>query len=188
MSVYADSMTVGEARDLYFRDNGFSLAGYTDRWVKLKLGPVPFAFPNTTSRKAAVKLHDLHHVATGYRTTFTGESEIGAWEIGAGCGRYWAAWVLNLSALGIGMWLAPRKVARAFARGRRSRSLYGRAFGDDLLRLEVGELRAQLRLNVPPPRVGVGDVAALAGWLGVSTALAVAFLAPLIGVIWLIAR
>jgi hypothetical protein len=88
-------MTVGDARDVYFRDNGFSLAGYTDNWVKLKLGPIPIAFPNTDARKAAVKLHDLHHVATGYATTWTGEAEIAAWEIGAGCGKYYAAWVLT---------------------------------------------------------------------------------------------
>lgn len=82
------SMTVGAARDVYFRDNGFSAAGYTDRWAKVKLGRLPVVFPNIAARRAALPLHDLHHVATGYATTFTGEAEIGAWEIGAGCGRY----------------------------------------------------------------------------------------------------
>ena len=150
--MYADSMTVAEAREQYFAENGFSLAGYQDRWVKLfAIGPIPIGFPNTKARIAAVKLHDLHHVATGYRTTFTGESEIGAWEVGAGCGRYWAAWLLNLSAFGIGMLVSPRRVVRAFARGRRSKSLYDRAFGDDLLLITVGELRARLRIDLRDP-------------------------------------
>jgi hypothetical protein len=145
--MYADSMTVGEAREAYFRDNGFTLAGYTDKWVKLKLGPIPFAFPNAPARQAAVKLHDLHHVATGYATTWTGEAEIGAWEIGAGCGRYWAAWLLNLGAMGVGMVHAPRRVLRAFARGRRSKSLYDRGFSDELLQWTVRDLRAHLALT-----------------------------------------
>ena len=145
--MYADAMTVGDAREVYFHANGFSAESYTDRWVKLKLGPIPLAFPNSDARRAAVKLHDLHHVATGYATTWTGEAEIGAWELGAGCGRYVAAWLLNLGAMGTGMLIAPRRTLRAFARGRRSKSLYRRAFGEDLLALTVGELRAELQLK-----------------------------------------
>jgi hypothetical protein len=143
----ADACSVAEAREAYFAANGFSTASYSDKWVKLKLGPLPIAFPNSPSRQKAVPLHDLHHVATGYATTFTGEGEIGAWEIGAGCGRYWAAWYLNLTAFGMGMWIAPRKMFHAFVRGRRSRSLYDRAMGNDLLALRVGELRERLGLS-----------------------------------------
>ena len=38
---YADTSSVADARDQYFAANGFSLASYSDRWVKLKLGPIP---------------------------------------------------------------------------------------------------------------------------------------------------
>src|SRR5204862_1379023 len=134
-TMYSDAMSVGEAREAYFAANGFSLAGYTDRWVKLRVGPISLAFPNTQARRAAVQLHDLHHVATGYATTWTGEAEIAAWELAAGCGRYYAAWLLNLGAMGVGMVLSPRRVLRAFARGRRSHSLYRRRFAEDLLQL-----------------------------------------------------
>ncbi len=147
MAMYADAMSVADARDRYFDDNGFSLAGYRDRWVTLKLGPIPLKIPNTAARRAAVQLHDLHHVATGYATTWTGEAEIAAWELAAGCGRYVAAWILNLGAMAVGFVIAPRRVARAFRRGRRSKSLYGRAFGDDLLAITVGELRSRLGLD-----------------------------------------
>jgi hypothetical protein len=162
--MYADAMSVAEARDVYFKENGFSLASYTDKWVKLKLGPIPLAFPNTDARKAAVKLHDLHHVATEYKTTWIGEAEIAGWEIGAGCGRYYAAWLLNLGGFGIGMWISPRRVFRAFVRGRRSRSLYDRVFGDDLLAIEVGELRSQLLLDKAEAGAKANDVAAFIGW------------------------
>jgi hypothetical protein len=162
--VYADSQTVAAAREQYFRDNNLSATGYTDRWVKLKLGPLPIAFPNTAARKAAVRLHDLHHVATGYATTWTGEAEIAAWEIAAGCGRYWAAWGLNLGAFGVGLLIAPRRTFRAFVRGRHARSLYRRAFGDDLLALTVGDLRRQLGLAEPTPAANAGDVASFAGF------------------------
>ena len=181
--MYADSQTVAEARDVYFRANGFSLASYSDRWVKLKVGPIPLAFPNTAARIAAVKLHDLHHVATGYATSWTGEAEIGAWEVGAGCGRYYAAWVLNLSAFGIGCVLAPRRLFRAYVRGRRSKSLYDRAFGDDLLALTVGDLRRRLGLTTPPSPARAGDYLAFAGWLALTVLAAVT---PVLVLLWLL--
>jgi hypothetical protein len=139
-----DRLTVRAARDRYFRDNGLSEAGYTARWVKLKAGPIPLAFPNTRSRRRAVPLHDLHHVATGYATTWTGEAEISAWELGAGCGRYAAAWALDLGGALVGLFIAPRRTWRAFRRGRRCRSLYRASFDDGLLDMPVAELRARL--------------------------------------------
>ena len=137
--------TVRAAREQYFRESGLSEAGYTARWVKLKLGPFPLAFPNSPARQRAVRLHDLHHLATGYSTSWTGEAEIAAWELAAGCGRYAAAWVLNLGAGLVGLFIAPRRTWRAFRRGRRCRSLYRTTgFSDGLLDMTVGELRARL--------------------------------------------
>jgi hypothetical protein len=141
-----EAMTVREAREKYFRDSGLSADGYTARWVKLRVGPIPLAFPNTSGRVRAVKLHDLHHVATGYDTSWRGEAEIAAWELAAGCGRYVAAWVLNAFAALLGIAIAPRRTLAAFKRGRVSRSLYHREFDDSLLDLTVSELRRQLRL------------------------------------------
>ncbi|HTE56199.1 MAG TPA: hypothetical protein VK698_35345 [Kofleriaceae bacterium] len=142
--------TVRAARERYFAENGLSEAGYRDRWVVLRAGPVRFFLPNTPARRRAVPLHDLHHVATGYATTWTGEGEIAAWELGAGCGRYWAAWGLNLGAFAVGMVIAPRRTVRALGRGRRGgRSLYRDPAGDagGLLDLSVADLRARLALD-----------------------------------------
>ena len=122
--MYADDESVRAAREQYFAANGFSAASYQDAWVKLKIGPIPIAFPNTSQRKRAIPIHDLHHVATGYATTWAGESEIGAWEIAGSCTNYWAAWALDAGAFGVGMLIAPRRVYRAFVRGRHSRTLY----------------------------------------------------------------
>jgi hypothetical protein len=74
--------TLREARARYFLQNGIDEdGGYARKWVRIKLGPVPVWFPNTTGRRAALLPHDLHHVATGYGTTLVGEAEIGAWEL-----------------------------------------------------------------------------------------------------------
>ncbi|MDX1390415.1 MAG: glycerophosphodiester phosphodiesterase family protein, partial [Acidobacteriota bacterium] len=51
--------TVAEARDAFLAANGFSLADYDANWVKLKLGRVPLAIPNTPGRKRVVAMHDL---------------------------------------------------------------------------------------------------------------------------------
>jgi hypothetical protein len=167
--MYAEASRVADARAEYFTANGFSDATYRDHWVRFKLGPIPVAFPNTASRKRAIPLHDLHHVATGYSTTLVGEAEIGAWEIGGGCANYWAAWVLNGTAFAWGLLLSPRRIYRAFVRGRHSRTLYqSRAPADhinDLLRLTVGELRARIAVTLEPPKPTWRDRVAFAGWV-----------------------
>lgn len=135
--------TMREARAAYFAANGFGeTGGYDDAWVDFKLGPIPFPFPNTKARIEAVKFHDLHHIATGYRTDIVGELEISGWEIGAGCKHMPAAWFLNLGGMGLGAFVAPVRVFRAFVRGRRSESLYGERF-EPLLEERVASVRAR---------------------------------------------
>ncbi|MBA3457592.1 MAG: hypothetical protein H0T42_31210 [Deltaproteobacteria bacterium] len=145
-------MNVREARARYFADNGFSEASYSDGWVKAKVGPIPICFPNSSSRKRAIPIHDLHHVATGYATTWTGEAEIGAWEIGGGCANYWAAWGLNFGAMALGLVIAPRRTLRAFRQGRATINLYQSGWDDSLLDLSVDELRARLAIAEPAAR------------------------------------
>lgn len=138
--------TVRQARERYFRDNGLSEAGYDAAWVKLTMGRFPLYLPNPPARRRAVALHDLHHVATGYATSWTGEAEISAWELAAGTGPHWIALLLDVGAASLGLVIAPRRTLRAFRRGRRSRSLYRETFSDDLLDMSVDDLRARLRL------------------------------------------
>jgi len=156
--------TVREARARYFAENGFSEAAYDDAWVRVRLGPVPFAFPNSAARRRAIPLHDLHHVATGYATSVVGEAEIGAWELGGGCRDYWAAWALNVSAFAVGLLVAPARVYRAFLRGRRARPLYHAGWRPELLDLPIDALRTELGLPTGPVRARPGDRRAFAAW------------------------
>jgi len=169
---YHPELTMSAARTRYFENNGFGAdGGYGAAWVDFKLGPIPFPFPNTPQRVDAVKFHDLHHVLTGYDTDFTGELEISAWEIAAGCKRYAAAWVLNLGGIAAGLFTSPGRVFAAFVRGRHSSTVYGEAF-EPLLERTVGELRAA-HVAAPEPRASLSDVLlfALASTAGLAVAV-----------------
>lgn len=141
------SETLRVARARYFAENGLGDGGYHERWVRLQAGPLPLWFPNTGARVRAVRLHDLHHVLTGYATNWVGEAEIGAWELASGCGHYWAAWLLNGAAALIGICVAPRVVLTAWRAGRRCRNLYEGEWRESLLDETVGDLRAQLEIT-----------------------------------------
>lgn len=156
LTTYDPKMNMKDARARYFEVNHFGPnGGYDDPWVDYHLGPLPMPIPNTKGRVAAVGYHDLHHVVTGYDTDTIGEFEISAWEIAAGCKTVGAAWVLNLAGMGAGLFAAPRRTRRAFLRGARMATLYGRDL-DELLRKEVGEVRALVTEADPRP-IGLPD-------------------------------
>ena len=163
MATYAPDLSMRTGREEYFARSGFDERSYTDRWVPLRAGPLRFGFPNTAARVRAVRLHDLHHVLTEYDTSWTGEAEIGAWEIASGCRDHYAAWLLNLGAMAIGLAIAPVRIYRAFVRGRHSRNLYDTPFSERLLERRVGELRAELALDAAPAAATI-DVAAFVAW------------------------
>jgi len=98
-------MSMREARDLYFKANGFSVEGYSASTFTLKLLGIPFTFPSTANRKKALPLHDFHHILTGYGTNWIGEAEIGAWELRAGCNSL-VAYSLNGSAAVLGLFIS----------------------------------------------------------------------------------
>ena len=166
MTMQDVSLTVGEARSRYFAEAGFPPdGGYAAKFVQLaKLGPIPVGFPNSDARRRAVVMHDLHHVATGYKTDWTGEAEISAWEIASGCGRMWFAWYINLQGMVMGWVVNPGATWRAWVRGRHSRNLYREGVSDRVLRETVGSLRARLGLDQPAPAPTFGDRASYALW------------------------
>ena len=186
MPPYDPALTLREARGQYFAANGLGAGGYEDKWVRFVVGPIRFAIPNTAGRVRAVRYHDLHHVVTGYATDWTGEAEIGAWEVASGCRDLFAAWVLNLYAMQIGLWVAPRAVWRAFARGRHSRNLYAEPWSDALLDESVGAMRRRLALDREPQRPSRSDRLHFAVWSAAAVALALAGAAPLWGIAWAI--
>jgi hypothetical protein len=194
---YSPELTLREARERYFEINNFPGGGYDERWVKMKAGPLPIWFPNIPARHLAVRFHDLHHVLTEYETTWRGETEIGAWEVATGCAHFWVGWLLDLLAFAVGLALCPRRVFRAFVRGRRSSNLYRGTFDDALLAQQVGAMRRQLRLD--DDRAGARatanarEVFAFAAWslvsVGTYAAAGVALFAPpvagLVLLLWL---
>jgi hypothetical protein len=186
-AAYDDSATLREARKVYFEVNAFGDdGGYGSAWVDFKLGPIPMPFPNTPARVRAVGYHDLHHILTGYETSTLGEFEISAWEIGAGCKGFAAAWMLNLGGMLAGLFVAPRRVFRAFVRGRRSDTLYGQSL-DTMLDETVREARDRFVREsdgrVTAADVGLFVLAQLAGLVvGLAMLAIVAPLAP-VGVV-----
>jgi len=156
---YDPESTLLEARRLYFESNGFPLdGGYQAKWVDFELGPIPMPFPNSDARRRAVKVHDLHHVLTGYQTDIYGEGEISAWELAAGCGDMVAAYGLNLGGMAMGMLIAPRRTWRAWVRGRQSGMLYRTRIDDELLQRKLGDVRRELGLDKTPGPAPIGDV------------------------------
>ena len=148
MSIYDPELTLREARTLYFALNNFGDdGGYNDKWVKIKFGPLPIFFPNISSRASAARYHDLHHILNEYETTLKGEAEIAAWEVATGELPNLSGWFLDLGGFAYGLLLCPRKLYRAFLRGRRSKSLYPLPFTEELLSRKVGEVREALNLN-----------------------------------------
>jgi hypothetical protein len=157
---YEATMTVREARKRYFEVNHFGAdGGYNDTWVDFHLGPLPMPFPNTQARRRAVRYHDLHHIVTNYNTDTLGEFEISAWEIGAGCKDFYAAWQLNLGGLFAGAVSAPRRTFRAFVRGLHSQSLYEIADVESLLDKTVADVREMTGADQSPPPAGAREYA-----------------------------
>lgn len=164
--IYDPQMTLRAARALLFERSGFGVdGGYDERWIKVKWWRIPIWLPNTQGRRKAVRLHDLHHILTEYPTTWRGEAEISAWEIGAGgLHRYYAGWVLDLMNLAQGLIINPRGTYGAFMRGRRSVNLFRTEFSDELLSQSVGEYRRRLRLHDEPAPVSGKDRLAFVTW------------------------
>lgn len=139
-------MKVRAARDAYLAENGFTMAAYDAPTTEGSLLGYKFRVPNPPSHQRAIRLHDLHHVATGYGTDHAGEGEISMWQIRRGLGgaNLYVAGVVSANAL-LGVLLAPRRTFAALRHARRGRSLFNvDSDYDVLLDKTVGELRALL--------------------------------------------
>lgn len=156
--------------------------GNSSNWVRIQLGPVPLFFPNFDARREVVTYHDAHHVVTDYPATVLGECKISAWEVAAGCGRYWAAWFYNTLGILTGMVIAPRITFQAFVRGRNCRSLYGM---DErkLLTMTVDELSTLTGADAPTPPPTRQDWLAFLSWAALGVTLVAAPVAALMAII-----
>jgi hypothetical protein len=180
-----DTITLGAARTAYYERNRFGADGGDSLdWVPLEVLGMTLKIPNTEGRRRAVRFHDLHHVVTGYETDLRGEAEIAAWELASGCLRWPAATLLNSVALAMGLVLAPRRICRAWARGRQTRNLYREDGIEHLLPRTVDDVRRALALDGAAPRPRVRDVGAV---LAIGLPGLAILAAPLVGLVALAA-
>ena len=133
------------------------------------------------ARRDAVPLHDIDHILTEYKTDWLGEWEISSYELGTGCGRYWAATLINMQAILVGALRAPRLCIKAFARGRRSKGVYHFSSVDELLNQNLGSLRQLTTSSAENIKTSFLDKVLFFLWLFASVAL---HISPLLIVAW----
>ena len=149
------TQTLREAAAIHLKDAGLE-AEADSRWVWIKLGPLPFVYPNTRGRKRVLLAHDLHHLLAGYKTDLVGEAETAAWEFGTGM-RDRSAVRYAIRVFGF---MLPRHAGRlrtAFVRGRYCQNLLGRPLDDAALARSVVDLRRELGLERPVPEASDAD-------------------------------
>ncbi|MBL8755926.1 MAG: hypothetical protein JNK15_21705 [Planctomycetes bacterium] len=181
----AEDRTIGAAISAYRASCGIPPDGGAGaRWVTVRALGLPITFPNFAARRAILFLHDVHHLLSGYTTTWRGEAEIGAFELRTGCGRFWAAWMFNSGGFLFGLAIAPRAMFRAFVRAGTCTNFYGTAEATVAER-PVASARRELGLDQPPRRGTWRDVAAFTVWalgvVGFWVAAPLAILARLFG-------
>lgn len=158
-------------------------AGVNERWVKTKIGPIPFAYPNTQGRKKLVAAHDLHHLLAGYPTSLVGEAELGAWELGSGMDDKTGV-RLAIRVFGFALPRHPSRLLRAFVRGRHCRNLLDRSIDAALLDRSVGELRRELGLDQPVPEPSAEERRAFRNWAVKAVAIVWGPLVPIALALW----
>ncbi len=185
---YSDALSVRQAIEVYFQRSRFGRETYTERWVRLPIGPFTLYLPNLPPRKRVVPLHDVNHLVCEYDTNWRGEMSITGFELGVGIGRYWFGWIIILQGLWIGLLFYPRDLWQGFVRGRRTRkSLYRTyPYSEALLNMSLGELRNQLGLAEKHAHLQWGDIPAFIGLALISLVLHSPFLVfPLWIIHWL---
>lgn len=184
------NISVGEARTEMFRRAGLPAdGGYNDQWVTAKMGPVPIAIPNSDARRRAVKLHDLHHLLTGFQTDWAGEGEISAWELASNCRGFVAAWILNLWAMFVGLVYVPQRTYRAFIWGLYSHNLYTGDFQEAYLAERLGDMRRRLNVDLKPATATLMDKLTFAAFASLSVGIAVLMLSVAAApIVWLVMK
>lgn len=136
--------SLGEALCAFREANGLHRDEAARRFWSCRVGPVRLVLPNFVWRRQAIEAHDLHHVLTGYPCTMCGEFEMAAWEFGAGPMPHWAATLFCLPLILAGLFRAPCRTFRAFADGRKARSLHRANDCERWLALPLSVARAAL--------------------------------------------
>ena len=142
------TMTVHDALGEYFERRGVKPTGESvdewlrENWVYMSVRGYRIPVKPLYGYKKVVVLHDVHHLVTGYDTSWTGEFEVAAWELGSGgCGSFLLMWNNRILTVLLGLLFAPRRTWRAFRRGIGQRNVY-RLDCRTVLARELDDLRA----------------------------------------------
>ncbi|MEA5459939.1 hypothetical protein VB796_12865 [Arcicella sp. LKC2W] len=110
-------MTILDELKYFWEVNNLPIdGGVKDKFNEVNIGRFSFKYPNLDGK--ALMLHDLNHLITGYKTNWTGECEVSAWEIASGGRRgYLRTWIYPISLVLIGMVICPFKTYNAFVKG-----------------------------------------------------------------------
>lgn len=172
-SLYQPSQLISEAKLDYYLKNGLSLdGGVNDRWAYAVFAGIRLrGFPNSRSRMEALRRHDLHHLINDCSTSQMDEALVAAWELGSGCRHYWAAWWLDLQAMGFGsIFLSPKKCLQRFVLGRNSRNFFYEPLDSSLSSLTVLQLREKmLPTQIPITKISDISLFAIYTWIGLLT-------------------
>lgn len=136
--------TVRAGRDRYLADNSLTLESYDSPGFPIYVWKWRVRLPNP----GLLRWHDLHHVVTSYGTGLIGEAELSAYELRAGC-RSAMVFGLCSGAIFFGMFVAPRRICRAWKRAKGTQTLYYTDISyAALLEMSVPDLRRHL--GMPP--------------------------------------
>lgn len=144
-----ESCLVSEAlKDYYLAAKVDPASTYDEKWARIEVGPIAFYIPNTENRKNALRVHDVHHVVTGFEPNICGEAQISAWEVGSGgCGTNLYVWAIILTGAVGGLFICPIKTFRAFLLGIRSKNLFGEN-ATQFYSSTIRQVRQQLNLPI----------------------------------------
>lgn len=146
-----EKLTVREQLDEFYKKYYLGKeGGLAAPYVKIDLTPkLHLYFPNFDARRKAVVRHDIHHLITEYPADIKGESEISAWEIASGCKKYWAAFLIDISGVMVGIPFNLWNVLKAFSRGRRTKNMYHDHIPmEEALEMSLNELQKHLQLDI----------------------------------------
>jgi ubiquinone biosynthesis protein Coq4 len=140
-------MTTREALNDYLGQQGIKAGDQPfeewlhDNWLRMSLFGHRIPVKPLHGFKNAVVLHDVHHLIADYDTTWTGEFQVAAWELGSGgCGSPLLFSLKLVFLFLLGLVLAPTATCYAFGRGRSQRNLYRFEY-EEVLPRDIDELR-----------------------------------------------
>jgi hypothetical protein len=149
--------TVRELLTDYYRRAGLLDPGQRvdarlhDRWIRMRIRGRLIPIKPLLGHQHAILLHDVHHMVSGYGTSFREELQLAAWELGSGGCRWYALfWLNRINAVLLGLLFCPMRTLRALRAGRGLRNLYG-CDASEILDLDFAAVRAYV-----DPYIGSG--------------------------------